>query len=115
MEIQRGQIYFADLGTNNVGSEQSGTRPVLVIQNNIGNRFAPTIIVACITSRMIKAQIPTHVRLDGTKYGLDNDSLILTEQIKTIDKSRLNAFLAVLDDYDMQRVNTALRVSLNVI
>ena len=115
MEIQRGQIYFADLGTNNVGSEQSGTRPVLVIQNNIGNRFSPTVIVACVTSRIIKAQIPTHVRLDGTKYQMETDSLVLAEQIKTIDKSRLSRHIATLDIYDMQRVNTALRVSINVL
>jgi len=115
MEIQRGEIYYADLGANNVGSEQSGHRPVLVIQNNIGNKFAPTVIVACITSRMMKAQIPTHVKIDGAKYGLESDSLILAEQIKTLDKSRLGVKLTTLDYFDMNRVNVALRVSINVL
>jgi len=114
MNIQRGEIYFADLGNSNVGSEQSGTRPVLVIQNNIGNKFSPTIIVACITSKTFKNQIPTHVLVDKTNYGLDDDSLILCEQIKTIDKKRLLQKVATLSIYDMARVDRAIKLSLQL-
>jgi mRNA interferase MazF len=126
MEVKRGEIYFADLGENNLGSEQSGTRPVLIIQNNIGNRFSPTVIVACITSKMYKNDIPTHVRLfkdsyqpteaaDGESYStLTSDSLVLCEQLKTIDKSRLRTRVAALNGYDLMRVNAALKLSLSV-
>ena len=114
MEIKRGDIYFADLGENNQGSEQSGTRPVLVIQNDIGNRFSPTTIVACITSSRYKNDIPTHVRLDKTQYNLQEDSLILCEQLKTIDKSRLSTRLARLNPVDISRVSQALRLSMQI-
>lgn len=114
MEIKRGDIFFADLGTQNIGSEQSGTRPVLVIQNDIGNRFSPTIIVACITSKVIRTDIPTHVRLDKDSYGLSEDSLVLCEQIKTIDKQRLRGKLTHLSPQDEARVNMALRLSLSL-
>ncbi|MCL2587253.1 MAG: type II toxin-antitoxin system PemK/MazF family toxin [Firmicutes bacterium] len=107
MEIKRGEIYFADLGTGQVGSEQSGTRPVLIVQNDIGNRFSPTVVVACITSKLFKNDIPTHVPLEG--YGL-----VLCEQIKTIDKSRLLRRLGKLDANGEMRVNTALRLSLQI-
>jgi len=113
-EYKRGQIYYANLGNTNVGSEQSGTRPVLVIQNNIGNKFSPTLIVACMTSRLFKTQIPTHVRLDAKDYGLSADSLVLCEQIKTIDKSRLLDFIASLNLDDERRVNSAIRLSLSI-
>ena len=106
MDIRRGEVYFADLGGDNVGSEQSGTRPVLVVQNNIGNRFSPTIIVACITSKIFKNEIPTHVKWRG--------SLILCEQIKTIDKTRLRNKVAALTDSEMEHVNRAIRLSLSV-
>ena len=114
MEIKRGEIYYADLGQGNIGSEQSGTRPVLVVQNDIGNRFSPTVIVACMTSRLFKNEIPTHVRLAKETYGLAEDSLVLCEQIKTIDKIRLRGRIAKLNLPDEARVNNALRLSLQI-
>ena len=114
MDFKRGEIYFADLGSENTGSEQSGTRPVLIVQNNIGNRFSPTVIVACVTSKVYRNEIPTHVKLLKGSYGLNDDSLVLCEQIKTIDKSRLKNKIATLNYYDEQRINAALRLSLNV-
>jgi mRNA interferase MazF len=115
MEIKRGEVYFADLGDNNKGSEQSGTRPVLIIQNNIGNKFSPTVVVACITSKLFKNSIPTHVRLVGAEYGLPEDCLVLCEQIKTIDKTRLKGdIVARLTFHDEQKVNVAVRLSLGL-
>jgi len=114
MEFKRGEIYFADLGAGNIGSEQAGARPVLVVQNDIGNRFAPTVIVACVTSKVFKNAIPTHVLLDKQSYGLEGDSLVLCEQLKTLDKSRLYSRVATLSFYDMTRVDRALRLSLNI-
>jgi len=114
VEYKRGEIYYANLGNENVGSEQSGTRPVLIIQNNIGNKFSPTIIVACMTSKLLKTQIPTHVRIDAKTYNLPTDSLILCEQIKTIDKSRLLGFVTTLNQDDERRVNSAIRLSLSL-
>lgn len=114
MECKRGEIYFAGLGEHNIGSEQSGTRPVLIVQNNIGNKYSPTVIVACLTSRTFKNEIPTHVRLNAAEYKLPADSLVLCEQIKTIDKSRLLNFVAVLNANDERRVNAALRLSLGL-
>jgi len=108
MEYKRGEIYLADLGANNTGSEQSGTRPVLIVQNNIGNRYSPTVIVACITSKIYRNEIPTHVKINC----LEVPSLILCEQIKTIDKSRLKNKLADLDFNDQAQVNSALQLSL---
>lgn len=113
-QYKRGEIYYANLGDNNVGSEQSGTRPVLIIQNNIGNRYSPTIIVACMTSRLFRNEIPTHVRLDSAVYALPADSLVLCEQIKTIDKQRLASYIATLNANDERRVNTAIRLSLSL-
>jgi len=113
-EYKRGEIYYADLGNTNVGSEQSGTRPVLIIQNNIGNKYSPTVIVACMTSKLFKTQIPTHVHLDAKTYGLPSDSLVLCEQIKTIDKTRLLSFVATLNTNDERRVNSAVRLSLSL-
>jgi len=107
MEIKRGEIYFADLGTENQGSEQSGTRPVVIIQNDIGNRYSPTIIVACITSKLLKNDIPTHVPVE-------NFGLILCEQIKTIDKLRLRNRVGKLSPADESRMNYAIRLSLHV-
>ena len=113
-EYRRGEIYYADLGDSNIGSEQTGTRPVLIIQNNIGNKFSPTVIVACMTSRLFKNEIPTHVRIDSEDYFLPSDSLILCEQIKTIDKQRLSNYIATLSLADEKRVNTALRLSISL-
>ena len=87
MIVKRGDVYFADLSPV-VGSEQGGVRPVLVIQNNIGNRFSPTVIIAAITAQIQKAKLPTHVEIDAKRYGFERDSVILLEQIRTIDKQR---------------------------
>lgn len=98
-----------------VGSEQGGVRPVLVIQNNIGNRFSPTVIVAAITAQIQKAKLPTHVEIDARNYGFDRDSVILLEQIRTIDKQRLTDKITHLDEEMMMRVNEALNISLGLI
>ncbi|PRX39046.1 mRNA interferase MazF [Planifilum fimeticola] len=112
--MKRGDVYFADLSPV-VGSEQGGVRPVLVIQNNIGNRFSPTVIVAAITAQIQKAKLPTHVEIDAKTYGFDRDSVILLEQIRTIDKQRLTDKITHLDDEMMARVNEALQISLGLI
>jgi mRNA interferase MazF len=116
VEIKRGDIFFANLGDSatNIGSEQSGIRPVLIIQNNIGNKYSPTVIVACMTSRIYKAEIPTHIKLNSHDYELSSDSLILCEQIKTIDKTRLRNYLTTLNSADQFKVDKALRLSLNI-
>jgi mRNA interferase MazF len=114
VEVKRGFIFFADLSPV-VGSEQGGVRPVLVIQNDIGNRYSPTVIVAAITSQIDKAKLPTHVEISAAEYNLDKDSVILLEQIRTIDKQRLQKKVTELDDRMMQRVDEALRISLGLI
>lgn len=113
MMIKRGEIYYAELNPV-VGSEQGGTRPVLVIQNDIGNQFSPTTIIAAITSQIAKAKLPTHVEVRANRSGLERDSVILTEQIRTIDKSRLKEKVAVLDEEVMIRVNQAVEISLGL-
>ena len=107
-------MYFADLSPV-VGSEQGGFRPVLVIQNDIGNRFSPTVIVAAITAQIQKAKLPTHVEIDAKKYGFERDSVILLEQIRTIDKQRLTDKITHLDEVMMIRVDEALQISLGLI
>ncbi|MBO2533813.1 MAG: type II toxin-antitoxin system PemK/MazF family toxin [Planifilum fulgidum] len=114
MIVKRGDVFFADLSPV-VGSEQGGVRPVLVIQNNIGNRFSPTVIVAAITAQIQKAKLPTHVEIDAKTYGFERDSVILLEQIRTIDKQRLTDKITHLDDEMMERVNEALQISLGLI
>ena len=114
MNVKRGDVYFADLSPV-VGSEQGGFRPVLIVQNDIGNRFSPTVIVAAITAQIQKAKLPTHVEIDAKTYGLDRDSVILLEQIRTIDKQRLTDKITHLDDELMLRVNDALLISLGLI
>ena len=114
MEVKRGFIFFADLSPV-VGSEQGGVRPVLVIQYDIGTRYSPTVIVAAITSQIDKAKLPTHVEISAAEYNLDKDSVILLEQIRTIDKQRLQKKETELDDRMMQRVDEALRISLGLI
>lgn len=109
MIIRRGDIYYADL-TPVIGSEQGGIRPVVVIQNDIGNRFSPTIIAAAITSQINKSKLPTHIEI-SSKYGLLKDSVILLEQIRTIDKIRLKEKIGHLDDELMVRVDNALSIS----
>ncbi|UTM18112.1 type II toxin-antitoxin system endoribonuclease NdoA [Bacillus paranthracis] len=114
MFVKRGDVYFADLSPV-VGSEQGGVRPVLVIQNDIGNRFSPTVIVAAITAQIQKAKLPTHVEIDAKKYGFERDSVILLEQIRTIDKQRLTDKITHLDEVMMIRVDEALQISLGLI
>jgi len=111
--IKRGEIYFAQLNPV-VGSEQGGIRPVLVVQNDIGNQYSPTTIILAITSQINKAKLPTHVEIEAHAYGLERDSVILAEQIRTIDKSRLKQRLAVLKEDAMKKVDQALMVSLGL-
>ncbi|GAB6877530.1 type II toxin-antitoxin system PemK/MazF family toxin [Thermaerobacter litoralis] len=113
MDVRRGDIFFADLSPV-VGSEQGGIRPVLVVQNDVGNRYSPTTIVAAITSQINKAKLPTHVELPAGSYGLEKDSVVLLEQIRTIDKRRLLERVARLDAGAMRRVNLALEISLGL-
>lgn len=113
MIVKRGEVYFADLSPV-VGSEQGGVRPVLVIQNNIGNRFSPTVIVAAITAQIQKAKLPTHVEIEAEKYGFERDSVILLEQIRTIDKQRLTDKITQLDEQMMGKINQALEISLGL-
>ncbi len=113
MEIRRGDVFYADLSPV-VGSEQGGTRPVLILQNDVGNKYSPTVIVAAITSQIEKAQLPTHVELSAPEHGLDKDSVILLEQIRTIDKQRLQERKTRLGDDTMQRVGRALAISLGL-
>ncbi len=110
MNIRRGDIYYADLSPV-VGSEQGGIRPVLIIQNDVGNRFSPTVIAAAITSRDSKAKLPTHIRLYADNSGLSKDSVVLLEQIRTIDKRRLKEKMGTLNSYDMYKVDEALSIS----
>ena len=110
MSVKRGDIYYADLSPV-VGSEQGGLRPVLIIQNDIGNRYSPTVIAAAITSRMSKTKLPTHIDVPGEDAGLAKDSIILLEQIRTIDKRRLKEKMGHLDDATMSSVNNAIEVS----
>lgn len=114
MMIRRGDIFFADLSPV-VGSEQGGTRPVLVLQNDIGNQYSPTTIVAAITSQISKAKLPTHVEVTAKSSGLEKDSVILLEQIRTIDKSRLKEKVTSLNDELMERVAQATEISLGLI
>ncbi|OEG00252.1 PemK family transcriptional regulator [Vulcanibacillus modesticaldus] len=114
MIIKRGDVFFADLSPV-VGSEQGGVRPVLIIQNDIGNRYSPTVIVAAITAQIQKAKLPTHVEIDAKTYGFERDSVILLEQIRTIDKQRLTDKITYLDDVMMQKVNEAMQISLGLI
>ncbi|MCL2003406.1 MAG: type II toxin-antitoxin system PemK/MazF family toxin [Oscillospiraceae bacterium] len=108
--VRRGDIYYADLSPV-VGSEQGGIRPVLIVQNNVGNRHSPTVIAAAITSQIGKARLPTHIELSARTYGLSRDSVILLEQVRTIDKKRLKERMGRLDELLMQRVDSALAVS----
>ena len=110
MQIRRGDIYYADLSPV-VGSEQGGMRPVLIVQNDTGNRHSPTVIAAAITSQTGKARLPTHINLSAQSYGLSRDSVVLLEQIRTIDKSRLRERMGRLDSPTMQQVDNAIAVS----
>lgn len=110
MTVRRGDIYFADLSPV-VGSEQGGIRPVLIVQNDVGNKHSPTVIAAAITSRLGKTKLPTHIDINAEKVGLERDSVVLLEQIRTIDKRRLGEKMGHLNDEVMGEVNAALNVS----
>ncbi|MFI3167226.1 MAG: type II toxin-antitoxin system PemK/MazF family toxin [Bacillota bacterium] len=112
MEIKRGDLFFADLSPV-VGSEQGGVRPVLIVQNDIGNKYSPTIIAAAITSQLGKAKLPTHIEISA-EAGLAKDSVILLEQIRTIDKKRLGEKIGEIPHSTMKKVDNALKVSLGV-
>ena len=113
MIVKRGDIYYADLSPV-IGSEQGGVRPVLVVQNDVGNRYSPTVIAAAITSQINKAKLPTHIEICAQEYGLSRDSVVLLEQVRTIDKKRLKEKIGHLDENMMGRVNTALEISLGI-
>ena len=113
ISIKRGDIYYADLSPV-VGSEQGGLRPVLIIQNDIGNRYSPTVIAAAITSRMGKTKLPTHIDIYAERAGLQKDSVILLEQIRTLDKRRLKERMGHLDDESMKAVDNAIAVSVGL-
>ena len=110
MNVRRGDIYYAALSPV-VGSEQGGMRPVLIVQNDVGNKYSPTVIAAAITSKTSKSKLPTHIEVFADRYGLAKDSVILLEQIRTIDKTRLKEKMGHLDDAVMDRVNDAITVS----
>jgi mRNA interferase MazF len=114
MMIKRGDVFYADLSPV-VGSEQGGVRPVLILQNDIGNKYSPTVIVAAITAQIQKARIPTHIEVSAEIYGLEKNSVILLEQIRTIDKQRLTDKITHLGDELMQKVNEAVNISLGLI
>ena len=113
MIVKRGDIYYADLRPV-IGSEQGGVRPVLIIQNDMGNRYSPTVICAAITSQLHKAKLPTHVEIDARQYQLVKNSVILLEQIRTIDKQRLKDLVCHLDKNIMTKVDEALKISLSL-
>jgi len=111
--IRRGDIYYADLSPV-VGSEQGGVRPVLIVQNDVGNRHSPTVIAAAITSRMSKTRLPTHIDIYADRVGLQKDSVVLLEQMRTIDKARLGEKMGHLDEETMNAVNNAITISLGL-
>ena len=113
MVVKRGDIFYADLSPV-VGSEQGGTRPVLVVQNDVGNKFSPTVIVAAITSQINKAKMPTHIEISANDFGLAKDSVILLEQIRTIDKRRLKEKIGRLNDELLANVDEALGISFGI-
>ncbi|AKA71521.1 type II toxin-antitoxin system PemK/MazF family toxin [Clostridium sp. P21] len=111
--VKRGDIFYADLSPV-VGSEQGGIRPVIIIQNDVGNKYSPTVIVAAITSQINKAKLPTHVEISSEAYGLNKDSVVLLEQIRTLDKRRLKEKIGHMTDIDMKKVDDALLVSVGL-
>ena len=111
MTIKRGELYYADLSPV-VGSEQGGVRPVLVVQNDVGNKYSPTVIAAAVTSKINKAKLPTHIELPSSSYGLQRDSVILLEQIRTLDKRRLKERIGELNEITMNQVDKAILISL---
>ena len=113
MEISRGDIYYADLG-DVVGSEQGGLRPVLVIQNDVGNKYSPTVIIAAITSRLNKAKLPTHIELNKDEFDLHKDSVVLLEQIRTLSKTRLKSKVTTLSNSVMRKIDVAIMISVGL-
>ncbi len=114
MIVKRGDVFYADLSPV-IGSEQGGVRPVLVVQNDVGNKYSPTIIVAAITSQINKAKLPTHVEISALEYGLTKDSVVLLEQIRTIDKKRLREKVGHFDEEMMIKVNEGLLISFGLV
>lgn len=110
MTVKRGDIYYADLSPV-VGSEQGGTRPVLIVQNDVGNKYSPTVIAAAITSQKYKTNLPTHIRVNAGGCGLQKDSIVLLEQVRTIDKQRLKERMGNLPQEEMEKIDYALSVS----
>lgn len=113
MTVKRGEIYYADLSPV-VGSEQGGIRPVLIVQNDVGNKHSPTVIAAAITSKQEKSKLPTHISVQASSCGLAKDSVVLLEQVRTLDKRRLKERMGELDQGSMAQVNDALQVSLGL-
>ncbi len=113
VEIKRGEVFYADLSPV-IGSEQGGLRPVLIIQNDVGNKYSPTVIAAAITSRQSKSNLPTHITLGAQNFGLQKDSVVLLEQVRTLDKKRLKGKMGELDNRSMQLVNDAIQISLGL-
>ena len=111
--VRRGEIYYADLSPV-VGSEQGGMRPVLIVQNDVGNRYSPTVIAAAITSQQNKARLPTHIEIEARTYGLSKNSIVLLEQVRTRDKRRLRERMGCLDEKAMQRVDGAIAIRLGL-
>ena len=111
--VRRGEIYYADLSPV-VGSAQGGMRPVLIVQNDVGNRYSPTVIAAAITSQQNKARLPTHIEIEARTYGLTKNSVVLLEQVRTLDKRRLRERMGCLDEKAMQRVDGAIAISLGL-
>ena len=114
MNVKRGDIYYADLSPV-VGSEQGGVRPVLIVQNDVGNKYSPTVIAAAITSQQEKSRLPTHISVNGNQCGLSKDSVVLLERVRTIDKQRLKERMGNLSTNDMNKINKALTVSFGLI
>ena len=113
MIVKRGELYYADLSPV-IGSEQGGLRPVLILQNDIGNKYSPTVIVAAITSQINKAKLPTHVEISSEEYGLNRDSVVLLEQIRTLDKKRLKEKIGHMTEADMKKVDKSLLISISL-
>ncbi len=113
LNIKRGDIYYADLSPV-IGSEQGGVRPVLIVQNDVGNKYSPTVIAAAITSQQFKTKLPTHISVDAAVCGLSKDSVVLLEQIRTLDKQRLREKMGNLPENDMSRINNALSLSVGL-
>lgn len=114
VNVKRGDVYYADLSPV-IGSEQGGIRPVLVLQNNVGNKYSPTIIVSAITSQVNKSKLPTHIEINAAEFGLSKDSVVLLEQIRTIDKKRLREKIGHLNEEVMDLVNDALQISFGMV